>query len=407
MNLPFFIARRYLFSTRKKNFINIISVISVLVVALITASLIIVLSVFNGLEELLRSLNNSFDPPIKVEASEGKSFVTSPELLKKIKDVPGIAIVTEVVEDYAYLRYRDANQAVTIKGVGDNFLEQHRIDKAIIEGELQLKNGNTQYALIGRGIQYSLSIALEDPTNTLHVYYIKNIKGGGLDPSKLYTQKSIMPGGVFSIIQNLDDNYIIVPLDFAVELLNYGNRRTSLEIKMNPAANAEEVQKQLQQTLGKTFQVLNHEQQHRDLYKLLRMEKLFSFLALTLLLSIGSINIFFNLMMLALDKKKDVSILSAMGASMKMIRNVFLLEGALIAILGTLLGLFIGGSLCFLQQHYNLVSMGMQSAVTDGYPVKVVFQDFIAVLIVMTIITTLISYRPASLATRFSSVQNL
>lgn len=407
MNLPFFIARRYLFSTRKKNFINIISGISILVVALITASLIVVLSVFNGLEELLRSLNNSFDPPIKVEASEGKSFISSPELLEKIQAVPGVDIVTEVIEDYAYLRYRDANQAVTIKGVSDNFLEQHRIDNAIVEGDLRLKNGNSQYALIGRGVQYSLSVALEDPTNTLHVYYIKNVKGGSIDPSKLYTQKSIMPGGVFSIIQNLDDNYIIVPLDFAVDLLNYEDKRTSLEVKMTATANPEQVQKRLQQALGDTFQVLNHEQQHKDLYKLLKMEKLFAFLALTLLLCIGSINIFFSLMMLALDKKKDVSILSAMGAPVKTIRNVFLMEGSMIAILGTLLGLFIGGSLCFLQQHYNLVSMGMQSAVTEGYPVKIVLSDFIAILAVMTVITIAISYKPATLATRFSSVQNL
>lgn len=407
VNLPFFIARRYLFSTRKKNFINIISGISILVVALITASLIVVLSVFNGLEELLRSLNNSFDPPIKVEASEGKSFISSPELIKKIEAVPGVDIVTEVIEDYSYLRYRDANQAVTIKGVSDNFLDQHRIDDAIVEGDLRLKNGNSQYALVGRGIQYSLSVAIDDPTNTLHVYYIKNVKGGSIDPSRLYTQKSIMPGGVFSIIQNLDDNYIIVPLDFAIDLLSYGDRRTSLEIKMTAMANPEQVQKQLQHALGDTFQVLNHEEQHKDLYKLLKMEKLFAFLALTLLLCIGSINIFFSLMMLALDKKKDVSILSAMGASIKTIRNVFLLEGSMIAILGTLLGLFIGGSLCYLQQHYNLVSMGMQSAVTDGYPVKVVLADFIAILLVMTIITIVISYKPATLATRFSSVQNL
>jgi len=396
-----------LFSTRKKNFINIISIISVLVVALITASLIVVLSVFNGIEELLRSLNNSFDPPIKIEASEGKSFLVSSELLEKIKNVPGVEVITEVVEDYAYVRYREANQVVTIKGVSENFLDQHRIDKAIVQGELKLKKGNTSFALIGRGIQYSLSIDIEEGVHALHVYYVKNIKGTSIDPSRLYTQKSIMPGGVFSIVQNLDDGYIIVPLDFAVDLLNYGDRRTSLEIKMIPNADPKLVQEQLQQSLGDTFVVLGHEQQHKDLYRLLKMEKLFSFLAFTLLLCIGSINIFFSLMMLALDKKKDVSILGAVGAPMKTIRNVFLIEGGLIAVLGTLFGLFVGGSLCFLQQHFSLVSMGMQSSVTDGYPVKMVASDFVIVLLVMSVITALISYRPATLAARFSSVQNL
>lgn len=407
MNLPFFIARRYLFSTRKKNFINIISAISVLVVSLITASLFIVLSVFNGIEELLRSLNTSFDPPIKIEAREGKSFHVDSDMLDKIRAVHGVEIITEVVEDYAYVRYRDANQVVTIKGVSENFIDQHRIDKAIVQGELKFKSGQVSYALIGRGVQYSLSVDPEDKMHALQVYYIKNIKGGSIDPSRMYTKKTIMPGGVFSIVQNLDDSYIIVPLDFAVDLLDYGDRRTSLEIKMTPDADLVQVQKQLQQTLGNSFNILSHEQQHKDLYKLLKMEKLFSFLAATLLLCIGSINIFFSLMMLALDKKKDVSVLGAVGASLKTIRNIFLFEGALIAFLGTALGLFIGSALCFLQQHFSLVSMGMQSSVTDGYPVKMNFQDFLLVLFVMSVITALISYRPATLASRFSSVQNL
>lgn len=407
MNLPLFIARRYLFSTRKKNFINIISIISVVVVSLVTASLIVVLSVFNGLVELLSSLNNSFDPPIKIEASKGKSFEASPELLSKVKGTPGVEIITEVVEDYAYVRYRDANQVVTIKGVSENFLDQHRIDRAIVQGDLAFRKGNTLYALIGRGIQYSLSIDLEEGLNALHVYYVKNVKGGSVDPSRLYTQKSIMPGAVFSIIQNLDDGYIVVPLDFAVDLMSYGNKRTSLEIKIKDDVDPNYLRTQLQDSLGDSFSVLTIEQQHKDLYKLVKMEKLFSFLAFSLLLCIGSINIFFSLMMLALDKKKDVSILSAMGAPLSVIRSVFLLEGVLISILGTSLGLFLGGMLCYLQQHFNLVSMGMQSSVTEGYPVKMIPMDFVYVLIVMSLITIFISYRPAALAARFSSVQNL
>ena len=407
MKLPFFIASRYLFSKRKKNFINIISIISVIVVSIITAALIIVLSVFNGLGELLRTLNNSFDPEIKVEAKTGKSFEVTPAFLQSIKDVPGVEIVTEVIEDYAYVRYRMANQVVTIKGVSENFLDQHRIDDAIVEGDLALKKGHTNFALIGQGLDYTLSVNLTDPTQALHLFYIKNVQAGSLDPSTMYSQKSILPGAVFSIVQNFDDNYIIVPLDFARELLNYGSKRTSLEIKTASNANTEAVEKQLAQLLGDRFSVLNHEEQHKDLYKLLKMEKLFSFIALALLLAIGSINIFFTLMMLAMDKKRDISILGAMGASLQTIRNIFLLEGILIAILGTTLGLAIGGTLCWLQSSFGLISMGMQSAVTDSYPVKLAFDDFLYVLIVMFFITFMISYRPATMAMRFSGVQNL
>ena len=407
LNLPFFIAGRYLFSKRKKNFINIISIISILVVAIITAALIIVLSVFNGLEELLRSLNNSFDPPLKVEASAAKTFEVSDDLLSEIESIEGVDAVTEVIEDFAYVRYRDANQLITLKGVSENFIDLHRIDANIVLGELALQKDGVPYALIGRGIRNTLSIDLEEGMHALHVFYIKNIRGATLDPSRLYTQKAIYPGAVFSIIQNLDDNYIIVPLSFAVDLLDTGNKRTSLEIQTQEGASMDRVQSRLQEALGDDFSVLNREQQHKDLFKLLRMEKLFAFLAFVLLLCIGSINIFFTLMMLALDKKRDVSILSAMGAQLKTIRNIFLLEGTFIAILGTLLGIIIGGSLCLLQRHYGLVSMGMQSAVMEGYPVKIVFHDFLYVIATMSVITILISYRPATLAARFSSVQHL
>lgn len=407
MKLPLFIAGRYLFSKRKKNFINIISVISVLVVAIITAALIVVLSVFNGLEELLRSLNNSFDPPLKIEAVVGKSFELTDELLDEIGAVRGVELVTEVVEDFAYVRYRDANQLVTLKGVSDNFIDQHRIDENIVAGDVALHRDGVPLALVGMGIRNTLSIDIGESLHAMHIYYIRNAESATVDPSRLYTQRRIYPGAVFSIIQNLDDNYIIVPLDFAVDLLDYGKRRTSLEIKVASEDETDQVQAALQQTLGDGFNVLNREQQHKDLYKLLRMEKLFAFLALALLLCIGSINIFFTLMMLALDKKRDVSILAAMGAQLKTIRNVFLLEGGLIAIMGTVLGLGIGGALCVLQRNYGLVSMGMESAVMEGYPVKLVFQDIAYVVATMCIITFLISYRPATLAARFSSVQHL
>ncbi|MDV3309798.1 MAG: ABC transporter permease [Cyclobacteriaceae bacterium] len=407
MKLPLFIAGRYLFSKRKKNFINIISIISVLVVAIITAALIVVLSVFNGLEELLRSLNNSFDPPLKVEAVVGKSFEVTDELRDAIQSIEGVELVTEVVEDFAYVRYRDANQLVTLKGVSENFVHQGRIDENIVVGDVALYRDGVPLAIVGMGIRNTLSIDIGETLHAMHVYYIRNTGSATIDPSRLYTQKRIYPGAVFSIIQNLDDNYVIVPLDFAVDLLDYGNRRTSLEIKVTNESITNRVQAQLQQLLGDGFRVLNREQQHKDLYKLLRMEKLFAFLALALLLCIGSINIFFTLMMLALDKKRDVSILAAMGAQLKTIRNVFLLEGGLIAIMGTILGLAIGGALCIIQRNYGLVSMGMESAVMEGYPVKLVFHDILYVVITMCVITFFISYRPATLAARFSSVQHL
>jgi lipoprotein-releasing system permease protein len=198
-----------------------------------------------------------------------------------------------------------------------------------------------------------------------------------------------------------------VPLDFAKDLLNYGNKRTSLEIKTNEGANINSVQRRLQEMLGDSFNVLNQEQQHKDLYRLLKMEKLFTFLSLTLLLGIGSINIFFSLMMLAIDKKKDISILAAMGADQRLIRNIFLAEGALIAFTGALVGLVIGGLFCWLQLNFGIISMGMETSITQGYPIKISWIDFVATLGVVSVITFLISSRPAVLASRFVSPQQL
>jgi lipoprotein-releasing system permease protein len=328
-------------------------------------------------------------------------------LRDSLQQIEGIEILTEVIEDYAYVRYRDANQVVTLKGVGSNFIEHHRLDNSIVQGELKLMEGKVPYAIIGQGVQYQLSVDLTDQTHAFQVYYIKNSTTHSIDPSKLYAQKSIMPRGVFSIVQNFDENYILVPLEFAKELLDYGNKRTSFEVKVKDGYDLYGVQKSLQAILGNSFSVLNPEEQHRDLYRLLKMEKLFTFLGLTLLLAIGSINIFFSLMMLAIDKKKDISILAALGADSKLVRKIFLFDGALISIIGAVSGLVLGGLFCWLHIRFGIISMGMASSITEGYPMKIVATDFWIILLVVTLITIAISARPAILAARSVSVQNL
>ena len=378
-------------------------------VAFITAALIIVLSVFNGLEDLLHSLNNSFDPEIKIEATRGKSFPLTEGLLDSVKSIQGVAYVTEVIEDYAYVRYRtdNNNQVITLKGVSDNFIDQNRIPEAnMVEGKLRLRENGLNFAIIGRGVQYTLSVAVGDNMFPLQMYYIRNTRAT-IDPSQMYSRMNILAGGVFSIVQQFDENYVIVPLDFAQQLLNYGNKRTALEIKTSPDANIFVVEKALQTRLGDAFNVLNHEEQHKDIYRLLKIEKLFTFLSFSVLLGIGSINIFFSLMMLALDKKRDISILSAMGASQGVIRNIFLYEGALIAATGALTGILLGAGFCLLQQRYGFISMGMENAVMDGYPMELRLPDLLYTLLVVSLVTFVISIRPAVLASRTASVEHL
>ncbi len=239
-------------------------------IAFSTAALIIVLSVFNGLGDLLRSLNSSFDPEIKVELEKGKSFEVSPEFLNEIQAIDGVKIVTEVIEDYAYVRYRDADMVITLKGVSNNFLDQHRLDDHIADGRLVLEEKGINYAIIGRGVQYALSVAAGENLYPLQLFYIKNMKASGIDPSQLYTRKSIEPGGVFSIEKNYDENYIFVPLQFAQDLLNYENKRTSLEIQTDKGANEKDIQRKIKAVVGEKFKVLTNEEQHQDIYRLLK-----------------------------------------------------------------------------------------------------------------------------------------
>jgi lipoprotein-releasing system permease protein len=403
LNLSYFIARRYFLSRRKKNFINIISLLSMVGIAFSTAALIIVLSVFNGLGGLLRSINTSFDPEIKIEPVKGKSFELTEGLLTRIKSIEGVHIVTEVIEDYVYVRYRDADMVVTMKGVSENFIDQHRLDNHMEDGSLRLRENGTQYALLGRGVRYALSVSIQENFFPLQVYYVKGGKPASLNPSQLYTSRSIQPGGVFSVEKNIDENYMFVPLEFAQKLLEYGNKRTSLEVQTASGSDAVKLQNKLKEVLGDAFRVLNNEEQHQAIYKLLKIEKLFTFIALSMLILVASINIFFSLMMLAIDKKKDITILSAVGAPESLIQNIFLTEGALIAFWGAGLGLILGGLICWLQQQYGLVGMGMENALVSSYPVKMKAADFIITALIITVITLFVSIYPARVAARSPS----
>lgn len=407
MNLSLFIARRYFLSRRKKNFINVISGLSVLGVAFATAALIIVLSVFNGLEVLLRSLYTSFDPELKIEATQGKTFVVTDEWLTRIREIPGVLRITEVVEDYAYVRYRDAAMVVTVKGVSENFIDQRRLDNHLVEGALVLSRDSIPFAILGRGVRYTLSAEVEDETRALRMYYINDTRPGAMSAASLYSQKSIRPGGVFSIEKNYDENYIFVPLAFARDLFRSGNKRTSVEIQTDGSGKTQEVKEAIQQQLGESFHVLTNEEQHKDLYRLLRIEKLFTFLSLSLLLLIASINIFFSLMMLSIDKKKDISILASLGATPAIIRNIFLAEGALISFIGAMAGLLIGGILCYLQDTVGLVGMGMENAIVANYPVDMRATDFLITVVIIILVSALVSFRPAVLASRAYSLNEL
>jgi lipoprotein-releasing system permease protein len=430
VNLPLFIARRYFLSKRKKNFINIISLLSMGVVAFATAALVVVLSVFNGLGDLLRSINRAFDPQIKIEAVQGKSFLVPDSLLNAIKKTEGVAVVTEVIEDYVLARYEQPNvilpeeeiaeneqhylmpkgtaeMIVTMKGVSSSFVDDNRFDGYLQTGTLQDLFANKNSVLVGKGVRNILSIIPENKFVPVQLFYVKSLKANSFNPASLYTQELAMPVGIFSIEGSIDNNYVFVPLELARDLMNYGNKRTALEIKLHPDADEAATQNKLKELLGNSFNVLTNDEQHQDLLRIVNMEKLFAGLALVILISIASINIFFSLMMLVIDKKKDISILAAMGATPQLIRNIFIAEAFVISGIGAVSGLLLGAILCWLQENVGLVGMGMETSLLMNYPVKMIATDFIYVGSVILLITWLIARFPARVAAKGIEVRTL
>ncbi|MFL0683734.1 MAG: FtsX-like permease family protein [Algoriphagus aquaeductus] len=408
MNTSSFIAGRYFRSKKKRNFITVLSIISMVGVAISTMALVAVMSVFNGLEDLIRSIFASFDAELKVEPVKGKSFVATEEWLESIRTLEGVDILTEVIEDNALLEYRGNQQVARLKGVSENFLEQGRFSKGFFWGDTTLGTPLRPGAIMGRGLGFFLSVNLGEVNSSLKVYYPKAPRSAGsIDPNQLYTSAQIEPRAFFSIEQRFDNEFVIVPLEFARDLLNYGQKRTSLEIKVKKEYKIAEVQKNLIRHLGPVFLVKNADEQHAGLIRTVKLEKLFVFLTLTFILAIASFNIFFSLSMLAIEKKKDIAILKSMGAKDSLIRGVFLKQGAMIAFSGALLGLVLGFVVVWVQETFGLITLGISSGVVDAYPVRINVVDFVWISLAVVSITLLASWRPAWIASQVETVKEL
>jgi lipoprotein-releasing system permease protein len=408
LNFSSFIAGRYFRSKKKRNFITVLSIISMVGVAVGTIALVVVMSVFNGLEDLIRGLFASFDAELKIEPTTGKSFLAPKEWLSQIEKIEGVAILTEVIEDNALFEH-DGNQMVAkLKGVSANFLDQGRFTRGYFWGDTSLGTEIRPGAILGRGVGFFLSVNLEEINSTLKVFYPKAPRSAAsIDPSQMYASALLEPRGFFSIDQQFDDGYVIAPLDFTRDLLNYGEKRTSLEIKVKDGYSVNEVQKSLKSFLGPEFLVKNADEQHAGLIRTVKLEKLFVFLTLTFILAIASFNIFFSLSMLAIEKKKDIAVLKAMGARDRLIRGIFLKQGALIAFSGALIGLVLGYFLVLAQDTFGLVSLGISSAVIDAYPVRMVWSDLIWISAAVISITLFASWRPAIIASQVDTVREL
>jgi lipoprotein-releasing system permease protein len=409
VNVPLLIAKRYFLSKKKRNIITIISNISMVGVAVGTMALIVVLSVFNGLEDLVRSLYGKSDPNLAITAVHGKSFEMTPALLTRVQNTPGVALLTEVIEDNALLQYHDRQMVVKMRGLSDNYFGQSPIDSSIKAGDHRLRRGDLEYALVGEGVQHELSITLDNRLAPLKLLYPRQVPGRktlSINPEQAFNEENILAGGIFQIEQHLDDSYLFVPLNFAQRLLNYGNRRTALYVRVGSSFKLDNVKDELRESLGANFVVQDSDEQHVSLLKAIKIEKLFVFITFAFILLIASLNIFFSLSMLVIDKRKDIAVL-AMGASEQTVRKSFLLVGAIVALVGAVSGLVLGVSICWIQQTFHIVSMGMATSIVDSYPVKMQASDIFFICLAIIAITLAVSIRPALNAGRMDVKENL
>ncbi|SHM60241.1 lipoprotein-releasing system permease protein [Cyclobacterium lianum] len=376
-------------------------------VAVGTMALVVVLSVFNGLEGLIKDLYASFDADLKVMPRLGKSFEVDEEFLSEMRETAGVEILTEVIEDNALVRYGEHQVVATLKGVSENFLQQNRFEKGYFSGNKSLGEEGRPQAILGRGLSYFLLLDLDDEFELMQVFYPKEPRAGSIDPASMYNRSVIRPAGIFSIEKQYDDEYLIVPLGFAADLLEYGNRRSALEIKVADGYSIEEVKYRLRDQLGEEFIVNDSNEQHASLLMTIRLEKLFVFLTLTFILAVASFNIFFSLSMLAIEKKKDIAVLLAMGGKRSLIKSIYLKEGAIIAFSGALIGLLLGFLICWAQDSFGLVSLGVTSSIVDAYPVRMKWTDFLYTSLSVVLITLLASYRPALIASKVNTTSHL
>jgi lipoprotein-releasing system permease protein len=394
LNTSLYIAKRYLFSKKSHNIINIISGISIIGFMVGTTALIIVLSVFNGFESVVVKLFNTFNPEIQVTAKEGKTFNIATLPVDKIKQIPGVVYMTDAIEENALIKYKDKQFIATIKGVSPDYQKLSGIDTMIAEGKFVLQRDSNNYAVVGQGVAYNLGIKLNDYLNPLEIY-VPRRESNFSNPLEAFNSEVTFPSGIFSVQQDYDIKYVIIPLRFARKLLNYDNEVTSEEIGLAPNANWNKIQEQIITIAGDKFSVKNRFQQQELLYKIMKSEKWAIILILSFILLIATFNVIGTLTMLILDKKKDIAILWSMGADRKLIRRIFFAEGMMITFVGALSGLALGAIICWLQQHYGFVRMpDSGSFVITAYPVHMQALDFIYVLLIDVVIGVVTSWYP-------------
>lgn len=375
MNTPLFIAKRYLFSKKSVNAINIISGISTLGVFIGSAALIIILSVFNGFERLILNMFSSLSPELRIEPTNGKLFHLDSLTNDKLKSDPRVLHYSEVLQEKVLLRYGQNQFIGTLRGVGGDY---NRLKDLIELGSDSLENGHENFAIVGAAVQAYLGVNLEDEEQLISVYSPKKAMVNSINPADEFNIRSIRPSGVM-VAQPKFDDYFITSLSFAQDVFNEYDKISAIEIDVKPGISISSFQRDLTSFLGEGFVVKNIGEQNPTLYKILNSEKWAVFLILTFVLIIAILNIIGSLTMLVIDKQKDIVVLKSLGANPSFIKRIFFTEGMFISLIGCIVGMIFGLIFCLLQLKFGMIKMSGADLITDVYPISLKWIDFVLV----------------------------
>ena len=391
MKYEFFIARRYLFSCKSHHAINVISGISVVGVTIATVALVCTMSVFNGFRDLVASLFTAFDPQLKVSLVEGRTINADDSSLEKLKLLESVEVYTPVLEDEALVVRDNHQMVVTIKGVADNITEQVELEKILYgDGEFALKADVLEYGVVGIQLagQLGLNAYFEEP---LQVYAPrKGERVNMANPVASFNHDELQSPGVVFMVQQTqyDGHYILTSLGFAQRLFDQKGQISSVELKLKKGVNQSEAKKEIRHLMGSKFKVQDRYEQQDDVFRIMRIEKLISYLFLTFILLVACFNIIGSLSMLMIDKKQDVQTLRSMGADNGQICRIFMLEGRMISLAGAVVGVLVGLLLCWMQKEFGFISMGGNAGdfIVDSYPVSVHFWDIVLIFVTVLIV---------------------
>lgn len=391
-----FLAWRYLFSKKEHNIINVISGISMIGIMVSTAALVVVLSVFNGMSDIIGGWFNALHADYEITLREGKSFATDSFPIQQLRQIPGVKAVNEIVCDLSLANYDDRQELLYLKGVPDNYFQTNHFEGMLVDGDTALYKLRQPCAIMGTGSAGKLEVNLLS-YNLMKMYYPKRTKKNFANAAEAFNTRYIIPNGVICTNTNYDENYIFCPISFVRELMDYEGEVTSLEIQLKEGASTAKVRKQIADLAGEKFLLKDQQEQEDSLYKTMKSEKFMIYLILAFILILAAFNIIGALGMLILEKKTDTAVLFSMGASKSLIQKVFIYEGIMVSALGGLAGTLLGALICFLQQTFHIVKLGGGGAhyIIPYYPVQIRFTDLLVVLFTILVISLLTSIIPA------------